>query len=113
MTQEIYKIDAAGRAPGRVASEMAKVLMGKNKATYLSYKDNDVIIEVSGVGKMKVTGKKLEQHTYYSHSGYPGGLKKKLMKDVSPEFILRHAVFSMLPRNHQLKERMKRIKFVK
>ena len=112
MEKEIYKIDAAGRAPGRVASEMAKVLMGKNKADYLSYKDNDVIIEVSGVNKMKITGKKMEQHTYYSYSGYAGGLKRKLMKDVTPEFVLRHAVFSMLPRNGQIKARMKRIKFV-
>ena len=112
MTKEVYKIDAAGRAPGRIASEIAKVLQGKNKADWMPTKDNDTVIEVSNVAKIKITGKKLEQHTYYTYSGYPGGLKKKLMKNVTPEFMVLHAVKSMMPSNRLLKARMQRIKFI-
>lgn len=112
MTKEVYKIDATGQAPGRIASEIAKVLQGKNKADWMPTKDNETVIEVSNVTKMKITGKKLEQHTYYNYSGYPGGLKRKLMKNVTPEFMVLHAVKSMMPTNRLLKARMQRIKFV-
>lgn len=112
MAKEVYKIDAAGRAPGRIASEIAKVLQGKNKADWMPTKDNGTIIEISGADKMRITGKKREQHTYYSYSGYPGGLKRKLMKNVTPEFIILHAVKSMMPSNRLLKARMQRIKFI-
>lgn len=111
MAKEIYKIDAAGKAPGRIASEIAKVLQGKNKVDWISTKDNDTVIEISGADKIKITGKKREQRIYYHYSGYPGGLKKKLMKNVTSEFIILHAVKSMLPANRLLKARMKRIKF--
>lgn len=112
MKGEVYKIDAAGRAPGRVASEIAKVLQGKNKADWVPNKDNDTVIEVANAGKAKITGKKLEQRVYYHYSGYPGGLKRKSMKNVSPEYIIIHAVKSMMPSNRLLKARMKRLKFV-
>lgn len=112
MTKEVYKIDAAGHAPGRIASEIAKVLQGKNKADWMPNKDNGTVIEISNVAKMKITGKKLEQHIYYTYSGYPGGLKRKLMKNAAPEFMVLHAVKSMMPSNKLLKARMQRIKFV-
>lgn len=112
MEKEIYKINAEGNAPGRIASEAAKVLQGKNKADWMPNKDNGTVIEISGADKMKITGKKREQHTYYSYSGYPGGLKRKLMKNVTPEFIILHAIKSMMPNNKLLKARMQRIKFV-
>lgn len=112
MEKDIYKINAEGRAPGRIASEAAVVLQGKNKAGWIPSKDNDTIVEIRGADKMRITGKKRDQYTYYHFSGYPGGLKKKKMKEVTPKFIIIHAVKSMMPNNRLLKERMKRIRFV-
>lgn len=112
MQREVYKINAEGRAPGRIATEAALILQGKNKASWIPSKDNDTIIEISGADKIRITGKKRDQYTYYHFSGYPGGLKRKKMKEVSPEFIILHAIKSMMPNNRLLRERMKRIKFV-
>lgn len=88
------------------------LLQGKNKANYDPATDMGGKVEISGVNGLKITGAKLEKKMYYSHSGYPGGLRSRQMKDVSPEFIIKHAVSTMLPKNRLQKERMKRIKFV-
>lgn len=112
MHREIYKIDAAGQAPGRLAARVSLILQGKNKPDWDPAKDTGGFVHIENAGKIKITGKKSEYYPYYTHSRYPGGLKKKIMKDVSPEFIIRHAILKMLPRNRHRTERIKRVKFV-
>ena len=108
-----HLIDANGQILGRMASGIAGLLMGKQKVNYSTHMDmgdNVVLINASGV---EVTGKKAEQKIYYSHSGFPGGLKevkyKKLLKE-NPEEIVRQAVNGMLPVNRLRKKRMTRLK---
>lgn len=112
MKKQVFTIDAAGRAPGRIAAEIAHILQGKNQTDWAPNKDNDFHIEIKNVKDLRVTGKKLENYAYYSHSGYPGGLRKTLMKEVTPEFMVLHAVRKMLPDNSFRKKRIQRIKFV-
>ena len=114
MERETHKIDAENKSPGRLASEIAVLLRGKNKPTFEPHRDMGDIVLVDNVDKMKITGKKLDQKKYYSHSGYPGGLKEKgldeLMED-NPEEVLRRAVFGMLPKNKLRAKQIKRLKF--
>lgn len=112
MKRQIYKIDAAGKAPGRLAAEISMLLQGKNKSNWDPATDMGGEVTVENAEKMRITGNKKEKKVYYSHSGYPGGLRKRLMKDVSAEFILKTAVLKMLPRNRTKAERIKRLKFV-
>ena len=109
-------IDAAGEAPGRLASKIAPLLLGKHKVGYRPDVDKGDKIFVINVDKLLFSGKKLEQKLYRHHSLYPGGLKeipaKKIMKE-KPEEILRHAVARMLPKNKLRERRMLRLKFEK
>ena len=73
MERKTHTIDAAGRILGRLASEIAVLLRGKDKTDFAPYKDIGDIIIVKNVDKLKFTGKKMEQKKYYRHSGYPGG----------------------------------------
>jgi large subunit ribosomal protein L13 len=105
-----HNIDAEGKAVGRLASEIAIILRGKNKPEYLPHIDNGDIVNVKNIDKLKFTGQKFDQKKYYSYSGYPGGLKeKKLSKLYSekPGEVLYRAVREMLPptklRNGMLK----------
>ncbi len=97
-----HLIDAKNQILGRLATDVAKILMGKNKPNYVPYLDcgdNMVIINAS---KVKVTGKKETQKKYVRHSGYPGGLKVETLEKVrqnAPEKIIIHAVSGMLPKN--------------
>ena len=98
--RKIHKIDATDKTIGRMASEIALILKGKNKPEYQPHLDCGDIVEVANIGKVKFTGKKLEQKKYFSFSGYPGGLKTKAMKDVlskNPGEVLKRAVREMLP----------------
>lgn len=107
-----HKIDATGKAPGRLASEIAILLRGKNKPSYQPNVDGGDFVYVSNAKFMKFTGKKLEQKKYYHHSGYPGGLKEKKMKDVfetDPGQVLKKAVYNMLPKNKLRSEMVKRL----
>ncbi|MFZ5365338.1 MAG: 50S ribosomal protein L13 [Patescibacteria group bacterium] len=100
--RKVHKIDATDQVLGRLASRIAIILRGKNKADFQPNQDNGDIVEVANVGKLKFTGKKIETKVYQRHSGYPGGLKteklSRLMKE-KPEQVLRNAVFHMLPNN--------------
>lgn len=107
--------DAAGKAPGRLASKIAMVLMGKDKAGFTPNMDAGDAVEVSNASKMKITGKKLDQKIYYAHTGGPRGLSAKLMRTVwtkDPSDVLRRAVDRMLPKNRHRSERMKRLKIL-
>jgi large subunit ribosomal protein L13 len=114
MKREIHTIDAAGKALGRLASQIAILLMGKHKPNYDPSKDMGDVVIVKNVNKMKLTGKKLEKEIYYRHSGYLGGLKEIPIKRIfekTPEFLLKKAVYGMLPKNKLRKRMIKRLKF--
>ncbi len=96
-----HLIDASSKALGRLASEAALILQGKNKANYVPYLDNGDFVVVTNASSVKVTGKKMQQKKYVRHSGYPGGLKVETLvslKDRRPEEVIRHAVRGMLPK---------------
>ena len=96
-----YVVDAEGKTLGRLASEVAKVLRGKNKPTFTPHIDTGDYVIVVNAEKIKVTGKKLDQKIYYHHSDYVGGMKEttlKEMKEKKPEYVITHAVKGMLPK---------------
>lgn len=96
-TRQTHNIDASDKSAGRLASRIALILRGKNKASYLPHLDQGDIVVVSNIDKLKFTGKKIGQKKYYSYSGYPGGLKTKKIIDVKPAEVLKKAVKNMLP----------------
>jgi large subunit ribosomal protein L13 len=120
MTKEIekkeYKIDASGKVLGRVAVEAAVLLRGKNSPKFLPRITPDNIVKVFNTDKIKVTGKKMDQKSYFRHSGYPGGLKEevlwKLFERDSRE-PLKRAVYGMLPRNRTRDKVIKNLKLYK
>jgi len=97
-----WLVDADGRILGRLATKVANLLRGKNKPQYVDFMDTGDFVVVVNAEKIKVTGKKLEQKKYYSHTGYPGGIKEKTLRelmDKKPEEVIRKAVWGMLPKN--------------
>jgi len=113
--RKIINIDAEDKSLGRVASNIALILQGKNKAEYLSYQDMGDTVKVKNIEKIKITAGKLKSKYYYHYSGFPGGMKKRSMGEVfarNPKEVLCRAVYNMLPKNKLRKERMKRLKFV-
>ena len=101
ITRKWYVVDAEGLALGRVASQVANILRGKNKPIYTPNVDTGDFVIVINAQKVILTGKKLDQKIYYKHSGYVGGLKetkyRKLLAE-KPEFALRKAIVGMLPK---------------
>ena len=96
-----YVVDAEGQTLSRLAANIASVLRGKNKPTYTPFLDMGDYVIVVNASKIKVTGKKLDQKLYSSHSGYVGGLKQVPLKEKlakKPEFVIEHAVKGMLPK---------------
>jgi len=96
-----YVVDATGHTLGRLASEVANVLRGKNKPIYTPHIDTGDYVIIVNAEKIKVTGKKLNQKIYYNHSDYVGGMKETKLKDMlekKPEYVLNHAVKGMLPK---------------
>jgi large subunit ribosomal protein L13 len=97
-----YVIDAANQRLGRLASEIAMVLRGKNKAEYTPHLDTGDFVIVVNAEKVAVTGKKRTQKVYHRHSGRPGGMKTETFAKLQqriPERIIEHAVKGMLPKN--------------
>lgn len=96
-----YVVDAEGMTLGRLASEVAKVLRGKNKPIFTPHMDTGDYVIVVNAEKVNVTGKKLDQKVYYHHSGYVGGLKEVTLKEKmakKPEQVIELAVKGMLPK---------------
>lgn len=96
-----YVVDATGHTLGRLSSEIASILRGKNKPIYTPHMDTGDYVVVVNADKIKVTGKKLEQKIYYSHSDYVGGMKKQTLKEKlekKPEDVIYLAVKGMLPK---------------
>ena len=96
-----YVVDAEGQTLGRLSSEIAKVLRGKNKPTYTPHIDTGDNVIVVNAEKIKVTGKKLDQKIYYNHSDFPGGMRETTLKEMlakKPEDVITLAVKGMLPK---------------
>lgn len=96
-----YVVDATGYTLGRLSSEVAKVLRGKNKPTYTPHVDTGDNVIVVNADKIKVTGKKLDQKIYYHHSDYVGGMKETTLREMmakKPERVIELAVKGMLPK---------------
>ncbi len=96
-----YVVDAAGMTLGRLASEVAKVLRGKNKPIFTPHMDTGDYVIVVNAEKIEVTGKKLDQKIYYHHTDYVGGLKQTTLKEKlakKPEQVIEMAVKGMLPK---------------
>lgn len=96
-----YVVDATGHTLGRLCSEVAKVLRGKNKPIFTPHMDTGDYVIVVNADKVKVTGKKMDQKIYYNHSDYPGGMKETTLKEMmakKPESVVTLAVKGMLPK---------------
>ena len=96
-----YVVDASAYTLGRLASEVAAVLRGKNKPTFTPHMDTGEYVIVVNAEKVKTTGKKLDQKIYYRHSGYVGGMKETTLKEMmekKPERVIELAVKGMLPK---------------
>jgi len=106
-------IDASDKILGRLATQAARLLMGKHKPTFCRHLDVGDFVVVINAEKVRVTGNKAKQKLYYRHSGYPGGLKsvslEKMMQD-NPTRVIEHAVKGMLPHNRLSASIMKRLK---
>ena len=96
-----FIVDATGHTLGRLASEVANVLRGKNKPVFTPHVDTGDYVIIINAEKIKVTGKKLDQKIYYNHSDYVGGMKETTLKDMlakKPAYVVEHAVKGMLPK---------------
>ena len=113
ITRKWYVVDAEGLALGRVASQVANILRGKNKPIYTPNVDTGDFVIVINASKLILTGKKLDQKIYYKHSGFVGGLKetkyRKLLAE-KPEFAIRRAVVGMLPKGPLGRQMAKKLK---
>lgn len=111
--RKTHEIDAAGKVVGRIATQAAKILIGKHRADYVPHVDHGEFVVIKNAKKAEFTGKKWEQKTHFRSSNRPGGIKAvsvgKLRQE-RPEKVLEHAIKYMLPKNKLQKERMKRLK---
>jgi len=110
--RETVTLDATGQAPGRLASQIAHLLIGKHKTSFLPNVDAGDIVVVENASKLKITGRKLEQREYYHHTAHPGGLRTTKLKDVmeqNPSEVITRAVSRMLPKNSHRTPRLNRL----
>lgn len=108
-----YVVDAEGQTLGRLATEIARILRGKNKPQYTPHVDTGDFVVVVNAEKVVVTGKKAEQKVYRRHSGYPGGLKEtsyERMMERRPTEILRRAVKGMMPKTRLARQQLRKLK---
>ena len=114
--REWLTIDDKDKVLGKLAADAANLLMGKHKPLFARNADVGDFVIVTNATKIQVTGSKMAQKVYHSHSGYPGGLKtasmEKLM-ETFPERVIEHAVKGMLPKNHLNAKMMKRLRVYK
>ncbi len=108
-----HVVDAEGQVLGRLASQIASRLRGKHKPVFTPNVDAGDFVVVVNADKVRVTGKKLEQKTYYRHSDYPGGLRSETLRErmaKKPEDVVRDAVWGMLPKNRLGRTLIKKLK---
>jgi len=107
-----YVVDATGMTLGRLASEVASVLRGKNKPIFTPHMDTGDYVIIINAEKVAVTGKKLDQKVYYHHSDYVGGMKSATLREKmnkKPEEVIEHAVKGMLPKGPLGREMYKKL----
>jgi large subunit ribosomal protein L13 len=113
VTREWYLVDAEGQTLGRLATLIADTLRGKRKTRYTPHVDTGDFVVVVNAEKIAVTGSKLDQKMYYRHSGYPGGLKERTLREQlerRPTEVLRKAVKGMLPKNRLAAQQLTKLK---
>lgn len=111
-----HLVDAEGKTLGRLSAKISSILMGKNKAQYTPNSNLGDYVVVINAEKIKVTGQKVTQKTYYKHSGFPGGLKSSTFSDLlekNPEEIIHNAVKGMLPKNKLANDIINKLKIYK
>jgi large subunit ribosomal protein L13 len=113
ITREWYLVDAEGKTLGRLATQIADTLRGKRKPQFTPHVDTGDFVIVVNAEKIQVTGNKLDQKRYYRHSGYPGGLRSRTLReqlDRRPTEVLRVAVKGMLPKNRLARQQITKLK---
>jgi large subunit ribosomal protein L13 len=113
VARDWYVVDAEGQTLGRLATRIADTLRGKGKPAYTPHVDTGDFVVVVNADKIHVTGNKLDQKRYYRHSGYPGGLRSRTLREElerRPEEVLRRAVKGMLPRNRLARQQITKLK---
>jgi large subunit ribosomal protein L13 len=113
IAREWYVVDAEGQTLGRLATRIADTLRGKGKPQYTPHVDTGDFVIVVNADKIQVTGNKLDQKRYYRHSGYPGGLRSRTLReqlDRRPTEVLRTAVKGMLPKNRLARQQINKLK---
>lgn len=115
MERETHNIDATDKPLGRLAVEIAVLLRGKQKPTYVPYKDDGGFVMVENVNKVKITGNKFKDKLYRWHTGWPGGLRQLTMREVVEkkgfEEVVKIAVSGMMPKNKLRPKQIKRLTF--
>ena len=113
VTREWYLVDAEGKTLGRLATQIADTLRGKRKPQFTPHVDTGDFVIVVNAEKIQVTGNKLDQKRYYRHSGYPGGIRSRTLReqlDRRPTEVLRVAVKGMLPKNRLARQQITKLK---
>jgi large subunit ribosomal protein L13 len=113
MGAQWFVIDATDQVLGRLATKAARLLIGKDKPVFTPYLDSGDHVVVINADKIKMTGNKVEQKVYHSHSGYPGGLKAvpaKRVRESRPEWVVREAIVGMLPKNRLRARRARKLR---
>ncbi|HUL31172.1 MAG TPA: 50S ribosomal protein L13 [Thermodesulfobacteriota bacterium] len=108
-----YLVNAEGKVLGRLSTELAKILKGKNKPTYTPHLDTGDFVIVVNAGKVTLTGKKLKDKIYYHHTGYPGGIREMSAEKLlakKPTEMIRIAVRGMLPKNSLGRQMLRKLK---
>lgn len=111
--QKWWLVNAEGRILGRLATEVAVLLRGKRKPQFTPFLDTGDFVVVINADKITLTGRKLAQKTYYSHSGYPGGLRSRSLQEMlvkKPEEVVKKAVWGMIPKNRLGRDLYKKLK---
>lgn len=111
--REKHVMDASGKILGRLASEVATILMGKKKPQFVPYLDTGDFVVVTNASKVKLSGKKMKDKTYTRHSGFPGGLRVETFDKMivrKPEYVVEHAVKGMLPHSKLGEKMFKKLK---
>jgi large subunit ribosomal protein L13 len=113
IAREWYLVDADGQTLGRLATRIADTLRGKGKTAYTPHVDTGDFVVVVNAEKIRVTGNKLDQKEYIRHSGYPGGIRRRTLREQlerRPEEVLRRAVKGMLPKNRLARQQINKLK---
>jgi large subunit ribosomal protein L13 len=113
VAREWYLVDAQGQTLGRLATQIADTLRGKRKPQYTPHIDTGDFVVVVNAEKIAVTGNKLDQKRYYRHSGYPGGIRSRTLReqlDRRPTEVIRTAVRGMLPKNRLARQQLTKLK---